>query len=298
MPALDTSGEKILSLDISIFSAPSQTSDKDRKSLLQIQNFIASQKPNGYYYLEVGSHLGGSLVPHILDMRCSKIVSLDPRPLSQPDERGVNFYYADNSTARMIAGLKELGLENKMTKLNTFDLDARDYQQVNEGYIFDLAFIDGEHTHVASFSDFVSLRRLLALDGVCVFHDANLIVDTIFIIRRLLEAEGIQHSLTFLPDCLAVFAFGRSADLFTRLFTQFKINESEFSHNAHITIRKQLASVEVERHILDMSNLRNEVEILKHELNNSQNQVNRILTSRSWKITAPLRKLAHFLHKN
>ena len=95
----------IESLDPAIFALESQTTVNDRISLLRLQRFVRHQA-GSYRYLETGSHLGGSLLPHLADPRCAKVVSIDPRPASQPDERGTIFRYDDNSTERMIAGCR------------------------------------------------------------------------------------------------------------------------------------------------------------------------------------------------
>ena len=47
---------------------------------------VAERGP--FRYLEIGSHLGGSLQALVADPRCMEIVSIDTRPDSQPDDRG------------------------------------------------------------------------------------------------------------------------------------------------------------------------------------------------------------------
>lgn len=65
--------DRINNLDISLFNQiQSQTSKDDRLSLLAIQR--ATAKKHGYYsYLEIGSHLGGTIQPYLLDTLCSSI---------------------------------------------------------------------------------------------------------------------------------------------------------------------------------------------------------------------------------
>ena len=97
--------EKMIdAIDTGLFAMiPSQTTDEDRRTLLSIQRFI--RKNGEYAYLEIGSHLGGTIQPHYLDPRCSLIYSIDKRPPFQPDERGRNFDYPDNSTEKMLENI-------------------------------------------------------------------------------------------------------------------------------------------------------------------------------------------------
>src|SRR4051794_16482548 len=89
-------------LDLSLFEAiPSESYPGDRRSWLALQHAVR-RAPAGYTYLEIGSHLGGSLQQHLVDPRCRRIFSIDKRPLVQPDDRGVVWHYDGNSTARML----------------------------------------------------------------------------------------------------------------------------------------------------------------------------------------------------
>lgn len=77
-----TYSQQIDSLNVAIFEAiPSQTSTADKRSLLAIHRTTA-QKHNEFSYLEIGSHLGGSIQPYLLDDRCIKVYSIDPGPVS------------------------------------------------------------------------------------------------------------------------------------------------------------------------------------------------------------------------
>ena len=100
-------------LDISVFEhIPSQTSDNDKRSLLACQRAVKQILPD-YTFLEIGSYLGGSLQPFVLDAACARIYSIDKRPFVQPDERGTNYIYKSNSTARMLENLEKLGGRHK-----------------------------------------------------------------------------------------------------------------------------------------------------------------------------------------
>jgi len=150
------------SLNISIFDAiPSQTTDDDKRSLLAIQSAVREFCPH-YVYLEIGSHLGGSILPHLTDDLCSKIYSIDKRPLVQPDERGVSYGYPENSTQRMLSILSQVSSTEKIITIDgeTSSLDASVVtEQPN------LCFIDGEHTDVATEQDFKFCLGLLSSGG-------------------------------------------------------------------------------------------------------------------------------------
>ena len=63
-------------LDLSLFDEVStQSSDGDRRSWLAVQRSV--RRPNGYTYLEIGSHLGGSIQQHLVDPWCARIISMD-----------------------------------------------------------------------------------------------------------------------------------------------------------------------------------------------------------------------------
>ena len=118
----------IESLDLRVFDAiKSETSDDDKKSLLLLQNCI--RKLGNYCYLEIGSHLGGSLQPYYLDPYCKRIFSIDKRPNLQPDERGKVFEYPENSSARMMNNLLSAFPSISLEKIVIFSSDAIDVDQ-------------------------------------------------------------------------------------------------------------------------------------------------------------------------
>jgi len=143
--------ERLESMDISLFEKiPSQTTDDDKRSLLAIQSAVREIAPT-YTYLEIGSHLGGSIQPHLVDERCAKIYSIDKRPLVQPDERGVSYGYPENSTQRMLSLLSEIAPTEKIV---TFDGETGKLDQSVVDVRPQLCFIDGEHTDKATKVDF------------------------------------------------------------------------------------------------------------------------------------------------
>src|SRR2546425_13216515 len=99
---MDDFDDRISRLDLSLFSRiESQSTANDRRSLLAVQ-LVVRQRQSEYCWLEIGSHLGGSLQALMVDPRCTRVISIDPRPSVQPDERGQDFRYVENSTQRML----------------------------------------------------------------------------------------------------------------------------------------------------------------------------------------------------
>ena len=198
-----------MSLDTGLFTAiPSQLSDADRRSLLAVQKGVRSRS-SSYTYLEIGSHLGGSIQPHLRDPRCGRIYSIDPRPETVADDRGETILYPKNSSAHMLDLLR--GVEPAhIDRITVFDTDAR---QVPSSVIMprpDICFIDGEHTDQAARSDYSFCRPLVAENGVILFHDANIIYQTLKQIVAELEAEQVRFSAYVLPSAVFVIEFGGS----------------------------------------------------------------------------------------
>ena len=185
---------RVDALDLTLFDhISSQTSPGDRLSLLVAQSAVA-RKHGSYAYLEIGSHLGGSIQPHLVDERCTKIYSIDPRPIEQPNDRSPGFVdrYEGNSTARMLRMLAEIGAGD-VGKIECFDSDAAHVDLAKVVEKPQLLFIDGEHTKSAVCSDFAFCRRVMADDAVVLFHDFYIIYPAIIEICRDLKACGRPH---------------------------------------------------------------------------------------------------------
>lgn len=193
--------EKLAGLDISIFEKiASQTTDDDKKSLLAIQNAIREIRPN-YTYLEIGSHLGGSMQPHLLDNKCAKIYSIDKRPLVQPDERGVNYGYPENSTKRMLDLLNEI---SPTEKIYTIDGETKTISKSEIKEKAQLCFIDGEHTDQATKIDFDFCLDVLDNSGAILFHDSFVIYNAIWDCMEKLRAKNIKFEAYNLPSVVFV----------------------------------------------------------------------------------------------
>jgi hypothetical protein len=185
-------GAQVEALDVSLFDAIStESSDGDRRAWLAVQRSL--RQPSGYSYLEIGSHLGGSIQPHLLDPQCRSIVSIDKRPPSQPDDRGPVFFYEGNSTARMLDNLRRISPE-QTNKVTCFDADACDVDPRALPAAPDFCFIDGEHTYSAVLSDFTFCLRVCAPDAAICFHDDWVVHPALRAIISDLRRRGIPFT--------------------------------------------------------------------------------------------------------
>jgi hypothetical protein len=298
----------------------------DRTSFLRVQRMIRALKP-GYEYLEVGSDIGASLLPHMLDPNCGGMVSFDPRPERQPDERGVDFPYLGNSTARMLRELGEHASPAQLARLLTIDADVSAPGAVPPDLRPDLVLIDGEHTNVAAFSDFITVLSLISEDAIITFHDADLISDTLEIAERLLVQRRTRHSMVILPSCVAVFGFGAFADAVeTELAPHGEARKDYFAaarRQRHSMIadavigrteglpaadipglRAWTETVEqrfdAAKAVADLSAAREiaqsaEISRLRQEIENLEKQATVVMASTSWKVTAPVRAAGRLL---
>lgn len=182
--------DRIDKLDLSLFATiPSQTSDGDRRSLLAVQRATA-RRHKEYVYLEIGSHLGGSIQPHLVDDRCKRIYSIDARPSQQPDDRslGCVVHYDDNSTERMLSMLGGMGYGD-IARIECFDSDASEVDPSKIAGRPQIAFIDGEHTKATVISDFQFCSKVLSEEGIILFHDFGIIYPAILEICKRLDRQ-------------------------------------------------------------------------------------------------------------
>jgi hypothetical protein len=247
--------KRIENLDESLFDyIESQTSTGDRRSLLAVQR--ATARMHGRYaYLEIGSHLGGSIQPYLVDHRCTVIYSIDPRPDDQPDDRSPEYRseYPDNSTERMLHLLG--GIDAGQTgKIRCFESDA---SAVDPGEIDTpplAAFIDGEHTRGAVLSDFAFCERILAPAGTILFHDYYILYETVAeIIKSLksrrrdftaLKLDGNIFGIFFDPEIVSGDPFlnewSRRQTRFTILFRAKLLLRAILPGRAHTIARSLL----------------------------------------------------------
>ncbi len=198
---------RVKQLDVSLFDGiKSQSTSDDRRSMLAIQTAVCSRLES-FAYLEIGSHLGGSIQPFLLDPRCTRIVSIDKRPTMQPDARGLPFKYAGNSTERMLKNLRGISTDG-VSKIATFDVDSSEVATSALQSKMDLCFIDGEHTNAAAERDFAFCKSALAESGVIYFHDCNIVYQAIDAILKRLRASGCLFHAYNLPTSIFVIDFG------------------------------------------------------------------------------------------
>lgn len=200
--------QRLSDLDPGLFEpVPSQTSPNDRRSLLACQ-FVIRRMTDSYGYLEIGSYLGGSIQPHLLDPRCRQIYSIDKRPAENPDNRGLTAKYKNNSTQRMLQMLAEVDGDG-IQKITCFDSDSGDVDPAQLEEPVQLCMVDGEHTGEAVVRDFEFCFEALDGRGIVIFHDAPVVYEGLIEIVRGLEETGHEFHAYNLPDSLMVFELGR-----------------------------------------------------------------------------------------
>jgi hypothetical protein len=218
--------ELIKNLDLRLFEKiSSQSSEHDKQSLLACQQ-ATRELAGTYHYLEIGSYLGGSIQPHLLDERCARIYSIDKRPLHQPDERGVDYTYLNNSTARMLENLKTVDAA-KIDKIVAIDGDTREISPAAVADKIQLCFIDGEHTDAAVLSDFKFCLDVLDERGAILFHDASITYNGIADCIAHLEKNGVRFRAYSLPSIVFVIEIGdfplhRSPAILERLTNNYQ----------------------------------------------------------------------------
>jgi Methyltransferase domain len=233
--------ERIGALDLTLFEAvPSQTYGEDRKSLLLLQRCV--RRDGSYTYLEIGSHLGGTLQPHLVDSRCSLIYSIDKRPLEQPDESSGACYYPANSTQRMLEGLQAAYPDSSIPKIRTFDSDAQEVDPTVLAQKPDFCFIDGEHTDTAVCSDFDFCLRVCDPNGIIAFHDANIIVEGLARIKRRLVQNRIRFQGFLLPKHVYVILLNEAIGRYGAEVREASQNESRYMRQARWALFKTRVS--------------------------------------------------------
>lgn len=199
--------ERIESLDPSLFSTiHSQSTPRDHRSLLALH--AAARKAYGTFgYLEVGSHIGGSMQAMIADPACTSIISIDPRPTVFADERGLPAEYPGNSTQRMLDHLAQVPGAD-LSKLRTVESTAQAVAPEDISPAPHFCFIDAEHTTVASLADARWCLKVVRPGGCIAFHDANVVFAGIDAFLAELESAGTAFRAYPLPDAVFVIELG------------------------------------------------------------------------------------------
>ncbi|HEV8590583.1 MAG TPA: class I SAM-dependent methyltransferase [Pyrinomonadaceae bacterium] len=233
---MSTFEEAISGLDLKLFEKiASQSTEADKRSFLALQQAVR-ELGDGYTYLEIGSYLGGSIQPHLLDDKCTRIYSIDKRPQQQPDARGFEYTYLNNSTARMLEQLQAVAPEG-MEKIVTIDGDSGSIDPASVKEKVDLCFIDGEHTDTAVMSDFKFCLKVLNENGCISFHDAQITYNGIADCIKYLEQSGRGFRAYPLPHFVFVIEIGdfplhRNEKVFDRVVSHESYLES-LQNNDH-----------------------------------------------------------------
>jgi hypothetical protein len=210
-PAMDqvTAGfdERLAAIDTSLFShVQTQTTERDRIALLVLEN--ACREVHGEFaYLEIGSHLGGSLQVLVADPLCVAITSIDARPERQPDDRDDVVEYPGNSTKRMLDLLAQVPGAD-LSKLHTIDAGTDTLSPTDVPVRPQLCFVDGEHTRAAALRDARFCRDVLAGAGAIAFHDRKTVESAIADFVEELGAGGEEYSAYRLPGQLYMVELG------------------------------------------------------------------------------------------
>lgn len=246
MVAID---ERIRSLDTSLFdSITSQTSDEDKKALLLLQRCVRSR--GEYVYLEIGSHLGGTIQPFFIDPLCRLVYSIDKRPVAQPDERGRVFEYPENSTEKMLSNLSRAFPSVDGNKIRTYDCDACevDAEEISEKP--DLCFIDGEHTNKAVFSDFEFCLKAGRRDAIVAFHDTCFIHKGIVNIKKYLTGRSIRYRGFMLEGSVYAILLNDAVDRYSEAIEPFSKSESDYFREASKTLLRMRLRNRIRRYPL------------------------------------------------
>jgi hypothetical protein len=200
---MDSIEERIQRLDTSLFShVDSQSTDNDKRTLLALQAHFRVGR-EGFTYLEIGSYMGGSLQSCVVDGQCQHIVSIDPRPRSLPDDRGVTWTYEDNSTQKMISLLAKIPGAD-VGKIHPIDAGTDSITPQDIPFTPDLCFIDGEHTDESALRDARFCLSVVRQDGCIFFHDAQIVYKGIDRFLKELVAANRRHRAFILPDSIFI----------------------------------------------------------------------------------------------
>jgi hypothetical protein len=192
--------------DLTLFQyVLSQTAEEDQKSLMALQAAVRTQHSQ-FTYLEIGSYMGGSLQPYVVDSHCQKIISLDPRLGEYPDERGTH-QYKHNTTAKMLESLAKIPGAN-LQKIQSIEAGTETVKSEAIKTLPHLCFIDGEHTNDAVLRDARFCFEIVKFDGCIAFHDAHLIYTALNQLLSELTQSQRPFRAYVLPETVFVIDLG------------------------------------------------------------------------------------------
>ncbi len=191
------------------FPIPSQSLVSDRAFLLKMIGVMKSLT-NGLHYMELGSYLGGTLAPFLLEDSCETVLSIDERERQQPDERGVRYDYAGVTAKTMIDNLKKHDLPISKLRIHDGSIDTLPNQPAK----FDLAFIDAEHTDEAVFRDYIYVMDHVKDDCIVMFHDSSLVakgIVNVLTLARKNRSDGNMRFFKMSDSKMSCILFGKYA---------------------------------------------------------------------------------------
>ena len=218
------------------FPIHSQTSKEDKIFLLNTIKLL-NLSLSTYNYLEIGSYLGGSLTPFIMDKKCKKILSIDKRNLKLSDERGENYDYKNIPEKKMFLNFKKNGL--KIDKIRTFNGKIKNLKK--RGAKYDLVFIDGEHTDHNCYEDFLYSLNFIKKNSIIIFHDSPVIYKAISLIFIYLNKEKIPYSFIKKSGSLmsAIF-FGKYIKMkFNKIYGKIESTKKYFNSSRNFILLSQ-----------------------------------------------------------
>lgn len=162
-----------------------------------------------------------------MDHKCRKIYSIDARPLEQPDDLYKRVCFEGNSTERMLANLRRID-PDQVSKIVSFDSDARDVDPELISEAPDLCFIDGEHTKASALSDFDFCLRVCSPNAIIYFHDDNIVYPALGEILRSLAERQVRHAAFKLQLITFAIALGDSATIDNELQKEIVVDGHRF----------------------------------------------------------------------
>ncbi|MDD4980673.1 MAG: class I SAM-dependent methyltransferase [Candidatus Omnitrophica bacterium] len=169
------------------------------KALLTIWDMFeifkaVKQIPEGGTYLEIGCHLGGSLVCAYESAKASG--------------KSINFISIDPFTS----GPKDMMAEiADQFRKNTEHIKATHYQKhshlVKDSFpnnSLDMIFIDGDHSYIAAKNDFIDYWPKLKTGGVLLAHDFNYSRDHIGVVTAVMDVFALQEIVKPFRSSIAI----------------------------------------------------------------------------------------------
>jgi methyltransferase family protein len=200
---------RILALDETLMGlVETQTTLNDRRSLIAL-HAACRMMLGEFAYLEVGSHLGGSLQALVADPACTDIVSIDSRPAIVADNRPGEWEYMDNSSERMLRELERVPGAD-LSKIVILEAETSDLAPENVPVAPALCFVDGEHTDAAMLRDADFCLSVIGEQGCIAFHDSSVIWGGLETLENRLREAGRSFTVYYLPDTLFVFEIGEA----------------------------------------------------------------------------------------